>query len=320
MNPSTNQVVRMLAMVPYLQSHEGIPVRDLAREFGVTDRQIRKDLKLLMFTGVGELPGELIDVDLSALEDDGVVFIRDAEFLSRPLRISRDEGLALVIALRALRSTAGDNTEAIDGALAKLETAIGATSDEIAAPADVLATTVDIGLRRTIVDAIDQRHVLHLSYSTEARDAHTERDVEPLRLSIHEGEHYLSAWCRLVEDHRIFRLDRIVDLADTGQTFEPRDAGPALEPRLFTPGPDTPSAVIDIAPSAAWMAEYYRVDVEDERPDGSLRARVYGTDEVWLRRLVLRHGGAVKVVEPAALRSDVAVNARAALQAYDETN
>ena len=51
----------MLALVPYLQSHDGIPVNDVADEFGVSPKQIRDDLRLLMYTGVGEYAGELID-------------------------------------------------------------------------------------------------------------------------------------------------------------------------------------------------------------------------------------------------------------------
>ena len=107
MSRSRQQVVRMLALVPYLQGHDGIPVNEVAEEFGVPPKQIRDDLRLLMYTGVGEYAGELIDFDLGALEDDGMIYIRDADFMPRPLRITSSEGVALIVALRTLRASAG---------------------------------------------------------------------------------------------------------------------------------------------------------------------------------------------------------------------
>ena len=46
----------MLALVPYLQSHGGIPVNEVAAEFGVKPKQIRDDLRLLMYTGAANTP------------------------------------------------------------------------------------------------------------------------------------------------------------------------------------------------------------------------------------------------------------------------
>ncbi|HKE69533.1 MAG TPA: WYL domain-containing protein, partial [Nocardioidaceae bacterium] len=35
-----DQVPRMLALVPYLRAHDGIPVDQVAKDFGVTPQQI----------------------------------------------------------------------------------------------------------------------------------------------------------------------------------------------------------------------------------------------------------------------------------------
>jgi proteasome accessory factor C len=45
------------------------------------------------------------------------------------------------------------------------------------------------------------------------RDETTERDVDPLRLLLVEGRTYLEAWCRRAEGVRLFRLDRVADVA-----------------------------------------------------------------------------------------------------------
>ena len=207
---SRQQVVRMLALVPYLQGNDGIPVNEVAAEFGVTPKVIRDDLRLLMYTGTGEYAGELIDFDLTALEEDGVVHIRDAEFMTRPLRISAREGVALIVALRTLRASAsGSELTVIDSALAKLESAVG---DTVAPPVDVLLDEVDptihsidrarAGQRQAA--AADLRAPRHATSSPTARS--TRGDCSPSRASSTSRPGASGP-----QDLRFFRLDRVID-------------------------------------------------------------------------------------------------------------
>ena len=86
------------------------------------------DLKVLLMCGLpGGYPDDLIDVDLDALEEpggDGVIRVTNADYLARPLRLTPTEATAIIVALRALRGSAGEETrEIVDRALAKLEAA-----------------------------------------------------------------------------------------------------------------------------------------------------------------------------------------------------
>lgn len=305
----------MLALVPYLQGNEGIPVNEVAAEFGVTPRQISEDLRLLMYTGVGEYAGELIDFDLGALEDDGVVYIRDAEFMSRPLRLTSDEGIALIVALRTLRASAsGTQLPIIDSALAKLE---GAVSEGAAsASVDVHVGEVDPGIHTTLVHALSQGRRVEIVYATASRDDRTTREVDPRRVFTEQGQLYLEAWCLRVEDLRFFRVDRVLAAELTGDAAEDHEVEPRdLAEGFFTVGEDTPYVVLDLEPEALWLTEYYQV-TELGGVDGLARVRLYGSDTSWLRRLVLRNAGSVHVVEPDTLRSQVEDHARSALAAY----
>ncbi len=116
---------------------------------------------------------------------------------------------------------------------------------------------------------------------------------------------------------RFFRLDRVVRADDTGRRAQRHDATSRdLGDDLFEVGEQTPSAVLDLDPAAHWLTEYYTVE-ELGDVAGRRRVRLYGGDEAWLRRLVLRNGGTVHVVEPDALRVQVLDTARSALAAYD---
>lgn len=317
MSTSKNQVVRMLALVPYLQGHGGIPIKQVAAEFGVTDKQIRNDLALLMYCGPGQYPGELIDFDLGALDEDGIIFIRDAEFLTRPLKLNTSEAVALIVALRTLRASAsGSQTAIIDGTLAKLESVVG---DEASAPVDVHVEAVDTAIHSTLTEAISSGNRVAITYTTVSRDEKTDREIDPRRLFTAQGKLYCEAWCLRADDMRFFRLDRILSATATDQDVEEHDAEPRdLSDGLFQVDDDTIHAVLDLQPNAHWLTEYYEVESLSEPVDGIWRVKLFGADWSWLRRLVLRNGGSVTVVEPASLATDVAESAALALNAYDE--
>lgn len=85
---SSHQVPRLLALVPYLQAHPDADLTETAAVFDVTVRQLVADLKVLWFCGLpGGAPGDLIEVDMDALEQ-GTIRLTNAEFLSRPQRFT----------------------------------------------------------------------------------------------------------------------------------------------------------------------------------------------------------------------------------------
>src|SRR5439155_15003850 len=170
-----------------------------------TEPQLRRDLPLLGVCGLpGHGPGDLIDL---SFEGETVTVTYDAG-MSRPLRLTADEALAIVVALRTLADLPGlHDRDAVGRALAKVETAAGGAAEA----ADAVAVRVERSDRRIaeVRHALDQGRALHLSYYSPAREQATERDVDPVQLRSVEGRWYLEAWCRLAEGMRLFRLDRI---------------------------------------------------------------------------------------------------------------
>ncbi|MDO9380066.1 MAG: YafY family protein [Nocardioidaceae bacterium] len=321
MSTSQEQVTRMLALVPYLRGNEGVPVAQVAETFGVPRRQIVKDLNVLWFCGLpGAVTGEMIDVDMEALRGQGVVYVDNAEFLARPVRLTAREAVALVVALRTLRESArSDERDVIERALAKLESAAGDAAAASAAVEVVLDEHVDATLRDQLASAVRDRRRVHLTYLVPWRDERTERDVDPLRVLTAEGRTYLEGWCHRAEDLRLFRLDRVVglDVLDVPADEHPDVPGRDLSQGVYRPHGEGPYAVLDLSPNAHWICEYYPVEDRQDRPDGVVRVTLRG-DEEWLRRFVLRQTGTVRVVEPAALADDVRSRARLALGAYSE--
>jgi len=310
-----DQVQRLLALVPYLRDNDGARVDDVAREFGVKPKQILADLKVLWFCGLpGAQMGDLIEIDIDAAEGEGVIHLTNADYLARPLRLAADEALALLTALRTLREVAADtDRSAVDRAIAKLEAAAGA-----AASAHVHVEPADPQIAENVNAALAEGRRLHLTYDVPSRDETTERDVDPMRLVVSEGRSYLEAWCRLAEDVRLFRLDRIAaaKLLDLPSEPPPEARPRDLSNGMFQPSESDLLATLRLAPPARWVAEYYPIESVAEQPDGSLMVTLRVADTSWLQRLVLRLGGSATVIDPADLGDRIAATARQALEAY----
>ena len=314
MSGTVDQLPRLLALVPYLLARPGVRVADVAATFGVTEERLRKDLDLLWVCGLpGHGPGDLIDVEF---EGDTITLIEPAG-VTRPLRLTVDEALALVVALRALAETPGlVERDPVDRALAKVEEAAGTA----AGAAQRVAVSVEGETRvlPVVRAALEQDRALHLSYYVPARDETTERDVDPMRLLLVEGRTYLEAWCRRVEGVRLFRLDRVAEVA---LLDEPSAPPAGVEPRdvsqgLFRPSPDDLLVTLALRPAAAWVADYHPCESVEEQDDGTLLVRLRARDTAWVRRLALRLGEQGQVVAPAELAEQVRADARAALAAY----
>jgi proteasome accessory factor C len=309
-----DRLPRLLALVPYLLARPGIRVADAAADFDVSEAQLRRDLQLLWVCGLpGQGPGDLIDL---SFEGDTVTVTYDAG-MSRPLRLTADEALAIVVALRTLAAVPGmTDQDAVERALAKVESAAGGAAEA----ASAVAVRVERSDRRLaeLRRALDEGSAVHLTYYVAARDETTERDVDPVQLRSVEGRWYLEGWCRLAEEMRLFRLDRIdaLRLLD-----EPSRPPPSAVPRdlsggVYQPAPEHPLVTLRLGPAGRWVADYYTCESVQPLPDGGIEVTLRVADPTWVRHLVLGSGGTAQVVAPDWLAEQVRAEATAALAAY----
>jgi proteasome accessory factor C len=302
---------RLLNLVPYLLARPGIAVAEAAAGLGVTERQLREDLELLWVCGLpGYGPGDLIDM---AFDGDRVTVTYDAG-IDRPLRLTQDEALALVVALRMLAETPGTGTrDAIERALAKIENAAG----DLADPPVAVRLPANAERLDAIRAAVEGGHALRLTYYTAARDETTDRVVDPLRVLMVGGKAYLEAWCRRAEATRMFRVDRIDAFTELDEPAAP----PAhvdlhdVSDGVFHPTPDLPLVTLRVGRGSRWITEYYPCEeVRREGDEWLVTMRV--TDLGWAQRLLIGLGPDVTVVGPLELVERIRAQAAAALDQY----
>jgi proteasome accessory factor C len=315
MSNAIDQTRRMLSLVTYLKERPGAHVSDVARAFGVTEAELIGDLNVLPMCGTSFRGGDLLDIDT----DGERIWWHNVDDVAQPLRLAADEATALLVAARAVATLPGlrdSDRQALLRACVKLEAAAG---EAAGASARLSVTFESEGSVFADVDrAIAERRRLWIRYYSPARDELTERVVDPIRLFA-VGHTYFEAWCRLSEDRRMFRLDRVAEIKLLDAPADP----PRIEPRdlsagLVQPAGDDPEVVVEVGPGGRWVAEYYPHDSAEELPDGGLRITLRTPDPGSLRRLALRLGRDGRIVSPTALADSARAAARQALAAYGE--
>lgn len=194
-----------------------VTAEQLARETGVSVRSVYRDIESLRMSGA-EIGGE---------RGLGYCLVEDGTL--PPQTFTRLEIEALVLGLAEVRQIG-------DPALAKAATAV---------LAKVVATLPSVQ-QQHILHAVSQVHrfgnrpappadmplireacwreeALNIAY-TDRDGAATDRKIWPLGIVYVDRLLVLFAWCCLRQDFRMFRLERIQHVENTGETFRPRRA------------------------------------------------------------------------------------------------
>ncbi len=284
-----DRLQRLLALIPWVASRDGPRVDDVCARFGCTQGELVDDLQLLFLCGLHPYtPDVLIDVDIA----DGRVWIRYADYFSRPLRLTPAEGLALLAAGRTvLASSGGDDGGPLTRGLEKLAAAMGVDAGE--------AVEIELGLvpedlLNTLRAATATHRQVEIDYYSFGRDERARRVIDPYAVFSAGGQWYVSGWCHRVDDERLFRVDRISAATPLDSAFDPPAAPPELEP--YRPGPADPRVTLELHASARWVAEQYPVEKVEEIEGGRLRVTLAASQPAWLERLLLRLGRRALVV------------------------
>ncbi len=306
---TSNRLARLLNLVPYLVARpEGVPIAELAADFGVDADQIQSDLTMLWMCGLpGYGPGDLIDIAFDADE----VRVLFAAGMDRPVRLAAHEALALSVALRVLADTPGvGDRAAIASALDKLAAAAG----EIPADVTVRDTVIDPQAERYAA-LVASGHAARITYYSASRDTTSERVVDPIEVVAADGHAYLRAWCRTAGEIRQFRIDRIDACSELDEPSEPLRLTDQPAPTAFLAS-ELPRIQLLLGPGAKTVTDAYPCDEIVGEADGRRRVTMRVRDLDWARRFVLGLGGEAEVLAPAELRDAVRQTAGAALARY----
>ncbi|MCY0906342.1 helix-turn-helix transcriptional regulator [Arthrobacter sp. H14-L1] len=319
---SEDRLRRLLDLVPFLVQNSGIEADAVAEEFGISLSELEADLALLSVCGLpGYQHGELIDVRW----DEGTVFIRDADELARPLRLTQEEACALLVGLESLQSLPDDGALPDDGGdqtLRSVLESVRSVAGSDAWLADVVQARItpqaSLQMLSVLQRAVTGSARVRISYFVPLRDEVTDRVIEPLRLFSLDSHWYVEAWCTLACGMRNFRLDNIRTAYPTGEAAVvhqlPVDA--PLPESAFTPGAADLDVVIALDGSSQWVTEAYGAREQAILPDGRIAVRLNMGRAAAVPALMARLAGGGQVLEPADLREETAAFLAEALLGY----
>lgn len=321
-NKTAERIKRILLMVPIVLKDNGVSISELCEMLDAESDDIISDLNVLWFCGVPDYgPSDLID---KRIEGDRV-YLESAEYFNRPLRLTRDEVIALLVAGRALlKAEVVEEDGPVGTALEKLaELLPGCDREEIAGLADRIDIEIDAFPGRCwpiIEDAISRGRTLDLEYYSYSRGEVTQREVDPISLITSRGNWYLSARCRHAGDTRLFRLDRIRAISVTDNQ---REIDGVSEPDLsllageYKPGRrDYLVKLVFSGREGKRVAEEWPSSRFQQGEGEDLIVELKTKNLAWLSTYLLRFGDRVRIESPEELRVLVRDKARRLLKQY----
>lgn len=309
------RTARLLDLVPFLNSNQGIPVHDLAKAFGVTAAQINSDLTTLWMCGLpGYTPLELMDLEF----ESGYVTIRNAQTLSQPRNVSFDEGLALMLGLELLQQQIPADRSDLQSAIEVLKDRF---SNQIGVPQAVtISHAINPSIIAPLKDAIAASNDVEITYHSLYSDEITIRKISPLAIFEEDGNSYLRAFCRIAMALRVFRLDRILSLV--------RSDGDHVDPDAYRDQgnhgniDDGESGKINYTIRIKRLTRdvIERFDLTQQLQNSSKTEEIIlelsSFSDEWIRRAVLASGSDVELLAPSGIRQEVAIHAVLLLERY----
>lgn len=307
MNESAlERTARALDLVPYLLEHQGISIAELAKVFGVTEKQINQDLVLIHMCGLpGYTPLELIDM----YYEDGYVTVSDPQSFKRPRKMGRSEMVSILVSLDLLKSMRSDE---LRNEIEELQTKL-LTSLQFENPFVVVQDSDDSPFLQDLERAIAKSSTLRIVYLSGNKDERSERTIFPLEIYRANRATYLSAWCQTSNADRTFRLDRIISC----ELIRNLDISERPDQRALVV--EQEGAVLVINKSARNFIEDNRLIIENiaEVPRSEeLLVKLTPVDSDWLVRTILGFGGGVTVKEPLELANEITARVQAIQRVY----
>ena len=285
------KIDRLIGILSVLLQEKKVTAPELAKIFEVSRRTINRDIEDLCKAGIPIFTSQGAGGGISIMDD----YKMDRTILS-----SKDMQM-IMAGLRSLDSVSGSHYY-----VQLMEKIKAGSSDFVSGNESIL---IDLSSWNKdslspkielIQDAIELGKTLTFQYY--APSGNTEREIEPYFLIFKWSSWYVYGYCLLRNDFRMFKLNRMTDIAHV-RTFEKkRDVPmPDLSNEKVFPPKAKVKAVFE--PSMKWhLIEEYGAESFTELPDGKLLFEHEYADDEGLLSWMLSLRDKVTVIEPESIR------------------
>ena len=296
---------RLIGILSILLQEEKTTAPELAEKFEVSRRTINRDIESLCKAGIPIRTSQ---------GTGGGISIMDGYRMDRTILTSRDMQMILA-GLRSLDSISGSRY------YSQLMEKLQSGSSTFISGRDSILIDLSSWYKSSIApkieviqSAIEKRNQLEFRYY--APSGESTRAIEPYYLVFKWSSWYVWGWCTAREDFRLFKLNRMDDVAETNRRFDRRSVPlPDLSNEKIFPGGIRVKALF--APDMKWrLVEEFGPHCFSEADDGRLFFTADYTDMDNLVSWILTFGAKAEVLEPAEVRDRIRHIAEAMEKTY----
>ncbi|MBV8351727.1 MAG: YafY family transcriptional regulator [Verrucomicrobia bacterium] len=304
-----NRIDRLVAILIYMEGRRVTRAEDIADEFATSIRTVYRDIAALAEAGV------------PIIGEAGVGYSIMRGYHLPPVHFTTEEATALVTAGMLMDRFADSSLmSSMASALGKIRAVLPPDRQD-----HVARLERRMSLQNTrqpnqpanlflIQKALADRTVLRISYRGSGAAEPLRREVEPLGLTYYGDRWHLIAWCRVRQDYRDFRTDRIQAIGSSAEQFGPHEdfsLNDFLGRREDTAPPVTGSIRVDPFAAERLRKEAPFKIIREERDERGITFAIEGAKWDWYLGWLLSFGNRLVVIEPDNLRTLLFETARA---------
>jgi len=316
-----NRIDRLSAILIQLQSRRLVKAQHIADKFSISLRTVYRDVHALQEAGV------------PIIGEAGTGYSLMEGYKLPPVMFNQDEASALLTAAKLMQSkTDAVSSTHYSSALDKIKAVLRWSEKDhleeidehiavVKHPAIKYETPDDLHFQ-PILNAVAKGFVIDIKYAAIDNNEITQRKVEPVGIYNLGSHWYLVAFCRLRNDYRNFRTDRIEKLICTDETIA--KTHPPLQSFInqMSAQREVKKVVIDVEPDIVkYFGEqkYYNGFVKEEVIDDYVRMTFLTGSLQGFARWFMLYGDQAKIVEPVELNDMVISIAENILKKIEET-
>lgn len=216
-----NRIDRLSAILIQLQSKKVVKAREIADRFNISLRTVYRDIRALEEAGV----------PIGA--EAGIGYFLNSEFHLPPVMFTREEACAFLLAEKLVGKLSDAKvSNAFEGALYKVKSVLKNSEKE---HLENLNNKIEVFNRNHLDDsnqnlflldiqtALANKQVIKIDYRAYSNKQLSQRIIEPVSLCNYDMRWHLIAFCRLRNDYRDFRLDRLKSLSVLDERYTGAD-------------------------------------------------------------------------------------------------
>lgn len=292
-----NRLDRISALLVQLQSRPIVKASEMAERFGVSLRTIYRDMNTLSEAGV------------PICGNSGIGYSLVEGYRLPSLMFTKEEATAFLTAEKIIEQlTDSQNSHYFRQGMDKIRAALRAVDKQyLHEMGDTIAVYKSRNTRESlpnllqiILSSINEKQIIEIDY-TNIDENKTSRLLEAVGISYSHPNWYLTAWCHLRKEYRMFRLDRISNIRTT--TDKHTKMHPPLESLV---GADKPQHLTEVVLRTSKEVARYNADrcffmgltKEKELVDGQIEQTYQAYSLELLARWVLANADTTTVIQP----------------------